>query len=149
MLVHGIDIVEVARVRRAAERWGGRFLRRVFTPGELADCGAAGPAPRYESLAARWAAKEAAAKALGVGLSGLGAGPGAAGELLHLHEIEVARGPGGRPLLRLHGGAAAAAARLGIAELALSVSHSGGLAVASVVGAGGPEASPPPYDGVE
>lgn len=136
MIYHGIDIVEVARVRAAAERWGARFLGRVFTAGELADCGAAGPAPRYESLAARWAAKEAAAKALGVGLSGLGAGAPAAG-LLHFHEIEVARAPDGRPELRLHGGAAAAAAARGVAQLALSLSHTAEHAVASVVGLGG------------
>jgi holo-[acyl-carrier protein] synthase len=130
----------VARVRRAAERWGQRFLGRVFTPGELADCGVGAGAPRYQSLAARWAAKEAAAKALGAGLSGLGAGAGelerASSGRLHFHELEVAREPDGRPALRLHGGAAALAARRGIAELALSLSHSGEHAIASVVGLG-------------
>jgi holo-[acyl-carrier protein] synthase len=130
----------VARVRRAAERWGARFLRRVFTPGELADCGVGAGEPRYQSLAARWAAKEAAAKALGAGLSGLGAGAGGLERgrsgRLHFHELEVAREPGGRPAMRLHGGAAALAAGLGIAELALSLSHSGAHAIASVVGLG-------------
>ena len=130
MIYHGIDIIEVARVRQAVERWGERFLRRVYTLGELHDCGAP-HAPRYESLAARWAAKEAAAKALGVGLSGLGAGK--AGPLLHFHELEVARGPGGRPLLRLYGGAATTATALGVGELALSLSHTHEHAVASVV----------------
>jgi holo-[acyl-carrier protein] synthase len=145
VIYHGVDIVEVARVRDAAERWGARFLRRVFTPGELADCDAGGPAPRFESLAARWAAKEAVAKALGVGLSGLGAGVSAPGAPLHFHEIEVARAPDGRPELRLHGGAADAAAARGIAQLALSLSHTAEHAVASVVGIGGP----PLRDGVE
>jgi holo-[acyl-carrier protein] synthase len=133
VLYHGVDIIEVARVRRAAERWGERFLRRVFTPGELADCGLAEGAPRFESLAARWAAKEAAAKALGRGLSGLAAGTG---DLLHFHDLEVARGPGGRPELRLHGGAAAAAVALGLAQIALSLSHTREHAIASVVGLG-------------
>jgi holo-[acyl-carrier protein] synthase len=138
MIYHGIDIVEVARVRRAAVRWGERFLERVFTPGELRDCGCPGPAPRYESLAARWAAKEALAKALGVGLSGLGAG--AAGEpLAHFREVEVVRGPGGRPELRLYGAAAAAARARGIGELSVSLSHTAEHAVASVVGLGRPD----------
>lgn len=148
MLFHGIDIVEVARVRRAAERWGVRFLERVFTPGELADCGLAGPAPRYESLAARWAAKEALAKALGVGLRGLGAGDGGPDGLLGLQEIAVVRGAGGGPELRLTGNASATAAARGVSQLALSLSHSGGLAVASVVGLATPGGSPP-RDGVE
>ena len=135
-------------MRRAAERWGERFLLRVFTPGELADCGAG--APRYESLAARWAAKEAAAKALGAGLSGLGAAGErvqAAGQGLQFHELEVAREAGGRPALRLHGAAAALAARLGVAELALSLSHTEEHAIASVVGLGA--GRPPGGDGVE
>lgn len=150
MLFHGIDIIEVARVRQAAERWGERFLARVFTPGELSDCGVGGPCPRYESLAVRWAAKEALAKAFGVGLSGLGAGPRDGRPLLHLVEIEVARGPGGRPGLRLHGEAAVVAATLGVTELALSLSHSGAHAVASVVGlGGGGAASPATGNGVE
>jgi holo-[acyl-carrier protein] synthase len=143
----------VARVRRAAERWGERFLLRVFTPGELADCGAGAGLPRYQSLAARWAAKEAAAKALGAGLSGLGAGApeegpeqGAEGRL-RFHELEVAREAGGRPALRLHGAAAALAARLGIAELALSLSHTEEHAIASVVALGAGRR--PGGDGVE
>ena len=138
MLYHGVDIIEVERVRRAVERWGERFLRRVYTAAELADCGVAEGAPRYESLAARWAAKEAAAKALGLGLRGLAAGAPAEGAPLRLLEIEVARGPGGRPELRLHGEAAAAAAALGLASLALSLSHTREHAVASVVGLGAP-----------
>ncbi|GAB4438900.1 MAG: holo-ACP synthase [Chloroflexi bacterium OHK40] len=148
MIYHGVDIVEVARVRRAVERWGERFLARVFTPAELADCEATGPTPRFHSLAARWAAKEAAAKALGLGLSGLAAGP--SGGHLHFHELEVARGPGGRPILHLHGGAAAAAAAAGLGELALSLSHTEHLAVASVVAlAAGPGRSPASGHGVE
>lgn len=134
MICHGVDIVEVARVRRAAERWGERFLRRVFTAGELADCGVGAGAPRYESLAARWAAKEAGAKALGLGLRGLAAGEPAGEMPLGLHELEVVRTATGRPELRLHGEAAAAARALGLAELALSLAHTDAYAVASVVG---------------
>jgi holo-[acyl-carrier protein] synthase len=144
MILHGVDIVEVERVRRAVERWGERFLRRVYTPGELEAC-AAFAAPRFPSLAARWAAKEAGAKALGTGLSGLGAG--AAGELLHFHELEVVRAANGRPELRLHGGAAALAAALSVDALALSMSHTSTYAVASVVGFAA--AGSRPGDGVE
>jgi holo-[acyl-carrier protein] synthase len=130
VIYHGVDIIEVARIRHAAERWGMRFLQRVFTPAELADCGVGGPAPRYESLAARWAAKEATAKALGAGLRGLGGSPTG----LRFQEIEVIRGPDGRPALRLSGAAAAAAARVGLGSLALSLSHTHDHAVASVIG---------------
>lgn len=136
MLYHGVDIVEVDRVRRAVERWGERFLRRVYTPGELADCGVGEGAPRYESLAARWAAKEATAKALGLGLSGLAAGAGAVDAPLRLLDLEVVRGLAGRPELRLHGRAAAAASELGLAQIALSLSHTHEYAVASVIGLG-------------
>jgi holo-[acyl-carrier protein] synthase len=147
MILHGVDIVEVERVRRAVERWGERFLRRVYTPGELEACDAFA-APRFPSLAARWAAKEAGAKALGTGLSGLGAGAaGEGGELLHFHELEVVRAAHGRPELRLHGGAAALAAALSVDALALSMSHTSTYAVASVVGLAA--AGSRPGDGVE
>lgn len=130
MIYHGVDIIEVARIRRAVERWGMRFLQRVFTPVELADCGVGEPAPRYESLAARWAAKEATAKALGAGLRG----SGGSAKGFRFQEIEVVRGPDGRPELRLSGAAAAAAARVGLGSLALSLSHTHDHAVASVIG---------------
>lgn len=135
MIYHGIDIIEIARIRRAVDRWGERFLHHVYTEGELEDCVAPGPTPRYHSLAARWAAKEATAKALGVGLSGMSGGtthdarPG-------LTDIEVVRAADGQPSLRLHGQAATAAAVLGITSMALSMSHSGGNAIASVVALG-------------
>ncbi|MBX0326179.1 holo-ACP synthase [Oscillochloris sp. ZM17-4] len=132
MIYHGIDIVEIARIERAAARWGERFLRRVYTEGELGDCAALGPAPRYQSLAARWAAKEAAAKALGLGLSGMAAGAGP-NDRPGLTDIEVVRAADGQPSLRLHGPAAAAADALGLTQIALSMSHSGGSAIASVV----------------
>lgn len=136
MIYHGIDIIEIERIKRAVSRWGERFLRRVYTVGELDDCAAFSANPRYQSLAARWAAKEAVAKMLGVGLSGMAAGilpddrPG-------MTDVEVVRAADGRPSLRLHGSAATVAAALGITQIALSMSHSGGSAVASVVALGG------------
>jgi holo-[acyl-carrier protein] synthase len=147
MLYTGIDLIEIPRLQQAVERWGQRFLCRVFTPGELADCGcgtaplpehATPPRPNYTSLAARWAAKEAAAKALGVGLRGLSARRNAAGETLRIAwtEVEVARGALGQPLLRLHGTAARVAAAYGMRELAVSLSHTQAYAVANVIGLG-------------
>jgi holo-[acyl-carrier protein] synthase len=124
-LTTGVDLIEIARIARAVERWGERFARRVWTPAERAYC-----AGRIQSLAVRWAAKEAAAKALGVGLRGLGS----ASAGVAWTDIEVGRDPSGRPWLVLHGAAAERAASLGIAEWSLSLSHSGGLAIALVVG---------------
>jgi holo-[acyl-carrier protein] synthase len=138
MLYHGIDIIEVGRIRSAVERWGERFLHRVYTADELRDCGCEVSTPRYGSLAARWAAKEAAAKALGVGLRGLGAKASDwqlhAGAPLALREIEVLRSMGGQPRLALHGEAAALAVKLGLRELVLSLTHGHQYAVASVIG---------------
>src|SRR5688500_20236501 len=93
MLYTGIDLIEIERIARAIERWGDRFLDRVFTPAELAIYRA-----RPASLAARWAAKEALAKLLGVGLRGLG-GAGRPGDALAWTEIEVLSDLQGRPEL--------------------------------------------------
>lgn len=142
MICHGLDIIEVARIRQAAKRWGARFLKRVFTPEELADCGMDGPTPHYESLAARWAAKEAAAKAL-VSRASDRAG-GTVG--VRLREIEVVRGPAGQPSLRLHGATAALAETLGLISLSLSLSHTHDHAVASVIGVMSGERCPPDRD---
>lgn len=117
----GIDLTEVARIQRTVERHGVRFLDRVFTAAEQAYC-----LPRRssaESLAARFAAKEAAAKALGTGIS----------RGVTWSEIEVVREPGGKPSLRFHGRAAEIAARMGVARAALSLTHTADLAIASVV----------------
>jgi holo-[acyl-carrier protein] synthase len=124
-LTTGVDLIEISRIARAVERWGDRFAGRVWTPAERAYC-----AGRSQSLAVRWAAKEAAAKALGVGLRGLGS----SSDGVAWTDIEVGRDPNGRPWLLLHGAAAERAAGLGIAEWSLSLSHSGGLAIALVVG---------------
>jgi holo-[acyl-carrier protein] synthase len=130
MLYTGIDLIEIARIERAVARWGDRFLGRVYTPAELAACRG-----RLPSLAARWAAKEAAAKLLGVGLRGLGAAESAAAAVSWT-EIEVIGGMGARPSLRLHGRAAERARALGLAELSLSLTHTREHAIACVVAIG-------------
>lgn len=116
-LAAGVDLVAVQRIATLIARYGERFTGRVFTVAELADC-----AGRAESLAARWAAKEAVAKALGTGIGAVA-----------FQEIEVARGAAGQPELRLHGGAASLAAQQGLTRWALSLAHDGGLALAFVV----------------
>ena len=127
MLYTGVDLIEIERIARAVERWGDRFLERVFTPAELAAYRA-----RPASLAARWAAKEAVAKLLGVGLRGLG-GAGRLENALVWTEIEVLSDPEGRPALALHGRAAARAQALGLGPIALSLSHTREHAIASAV----------------
>lgn len=117
----GIDMVEIARIEQSLERFGERFLNRIFTPSEQAYCMRKRNAA--ESLAARFAAKEAAAKALGTGIS----------RGVNWLEIEVVREPSGRPTIRLHGRAREFASRLGVAHTALSLTHTAGLSVASVV----------------
>jgi holo-[acyl-carrier protein] synthase len=117
----GTDLTEIDRIRRTIERFGERFLHRVYTAGEIAYCmrkkGFA------ESFAARFAAKEAAAKALGTGIS-LGVG---------WLEFEVVREPGGRPTLLLCGRAAEIAQTLRVARVSLSLTHTREMAMAVVV----------------
>jgi holo-[acyl-carrier protein] synthase len=117
MLSVGVDIIEIARVARAVERWGERFLRHVYTPAEAAFC--RGRAPE---LAARFAAKEAVSKALGTGIFGISWG-----------EIEVLPDRRGKPLVTLYGRARARAEALGLREWAISLSHSDDSALAFVV----------------
>lgn len=119
-LAAGTDLVQIERIAAAVDRHGERFLQRVFTPGELVDC-----AGRPDSLAARWAAKEAAAKALGTGIGAVA-----------FQEIEVVRDGAGRPTLRLTGAAAALAAVRGLTDWAVSLAHDGGFALAFVVAVG-------------
>ena len=116
----GVDIVSIARVERALARWGGRFLARVYTPRERAECGT-----RVESLAARFAAKEATLKALGTGLD----------KGISWRDVEIL-GRGEAPRLHLHRAARDRAKRLGLTAWTISLSHEGGLAVAVVVGYG-------------
>ena len=127
MLYTGIDLIEIERIARAIERWGDRFLDRVYTPAELAIYRV-----RPASLAARWAAKEAVAKLLGVGLRGLGAA-GRPESALAWAEIEVLSDPQGRPALMLHGRANERARALGLGPIALSLSHTRTHAIASAV----------------
>jgi holo-[acyl-carrier protein] synthase len=117
----GIDVIDIERIEHSIERFGERFLNRVFLTAEQAYCRT--KRNSAESFAARFAAKEAAAKALGTGMR----------HGVTWLEIEVVREPGGRPALRFHGRAAQMAERLGVARSSLSLSHSTGLAVASVV----------------
>jgi holo-[acyl-carrier protein] synthase len=117
----GIDQTEIPRIQHSMDRFGARFLNRVYTAAEQAYCLRKRNAA--ESLAARFAAKEAAAKALGTGIS----------HGVTWLEIEVAREPGGRPTLRFHGRAAERAERMGVRNTALSLTHTSTLAMASVV----------------
>jgi holo-[acyl-carrier protein] synthase len=117
----GIDLVEIRRIHESVRRFGERFLNRVFTPAEQAYC--LRKRSSAESLAARFAAKEAGAKALGTGIS----------HGVTWLEIEVTREPGGRPVLQFHGRAAAMASHLRVTHCALSLTHTADLAMASVV----------------
>ena len=117
----GIDLAEIARIQHSVERYGQRFLDRVYTASEQAYC--LRKRNSAESLAARFAAKEAGAKALGTGIS----------YGVNWLEIEVVREPSGRPTLKFHGRAAEFAAHLGAVRAALSITHTGTLAMASVV----------------
>jgi holo-[acyl-carrier protein] synthase len=116
----GIDLTEIDRIRKSIARFGDRFLDRIFTPREKAYC--LRKRNSAESFAARFAAKEAAAKALGTGIS----------YGVTWLEIEVTREPSGRPGLSFHGRAAQIAARLGVVQAALSLTHTGEMAMASV-----------------
>jgi len=116
----GIDLADVPRIQKSITRFGDRFLDRIFTPREKAYCLRKRNAA--ESFAARFAAKEAAAKALGTGIS-FG---------VNWLEIEVTREPSGRPGLAFHGRAAQIAESLGVTNAALSLTHTEGIAMASV-----------------
>jgi holo-[acyl-carrier protein] synthase len=117
----GVDLTDIPRIAAAYQRYGDRFLRRIFTDGEIAYCmRRRDPVP---SLAGRFASKEAAMKALGTGQ--------ARGVLWK--DIEVVRAPGGPPQLRLHGGAARRAEAMGITKSLLTITHSESLAMAQVL----------------
>lgn len=117
MISVGVDIIEISRIQDVLERHGDRFLRRVYTDGELTYAG-----KRPSALAARWAAKEATAKALGTGI-----GP------VSFQEVEVVCNARGKPELSLHGNAAQLATHLRLSHFALSLSHAADYAVAFVV----------------
>jgi len=117
----GVDIVEPARIAGMIERHGERFLQRTFTPGEIAY--SSGRKRAVEHFAARWAAKEAVAKALGTGIS----------RRVHWKDIEVIKEGTGAPTVKLHGGVASIAGELGVRHVHLSLSHIESLAVAMVI----------------
>ena len=117
MLLTGIDIIEIDRVQETIQRWGTRFLHRIYTADELIYC-----RDKVERLAARFAAKEAAMKALGTGIRGV-----------RWKDFEILRLPGQAPTITLHGNAKIIADKLGIQELAISISHSRNYAVALVI----------------
>ena len=119
-LATGVDLVEIGRLGETIERHGERFLGRVYTPAELDLVGS-----NLASLAARFAAKEAVAKALGTGI----------GEV-RWQEIEVLHGPERQPALELHGAAKALANSLGLHTWSLSLSHTHTHAIAMVVALG-------------
>lgn len=118
----GTDMIEIGRIERSIEQFGQRFLDRIFTPGEIAYCQQK-KKHAGESYAARFAAKEAGAKALGTGIS----------RGITWKEIEVRRKPGGPPTLHLSGRALKRADHLGIARLTLSLTHGRDLAMAVVI----------------
>src|SRR3972149_4132045 len=109
MLETGIDLIEVERVEQAIAQYGERFLNRVFTANELAYCRG-----RPRELAARFAAKEALSKLLGVGIQHR--------DGVHWREIEVVSGDRGKPSVKLSGRAARRAQEIGIKTFALSLS---------------------------
>ncbi len=117
----GTDLIEIERIARTFKRHDGRFLRRVFTEGEADYC-TSRPKPA-QHLAARFAAKEAVAKALGTGIS----------RGIAWRDIEVARRPGQAPRIVLHGRAEEIAARLGISAVHISLTHSRDFALAAAV----------------
>jgi holo-[acyl-carrier protein] synthase len=121
---HGIDLVDIAGLRQWIEDPRDPLIPRCFVQDELDEIGD-GP-DRIERLAGRFAAKEAVLKALG---SGFGAG-------VAFTDVIIQRAPGAAPEVRLRGGAAQIAAERGVAAWHLSISHAGGMAMASVLALG-------------
>ncbi len=117
MLSVGVDIIEIERIAKALERFGDRFLERIYTRAEVDHCRG-----RVAELAARFAAKEAISKALGTGIYGLS-----------WPEMEILPDPLGQPQVYLHGSAQKRASVLGLTDFAISLSHSQEYAVAFVV----------------
>jgi holo-[acyl-carrier protein] synthase len=117
----GVDLAEVQRTRAAIERHGQRILLRLYTPTELAYCQRG--RNRFERYAGRFAAKEAAMKALGTGWR----------RGIRWIDLEVVRMPGGRPNLALHGQARILADHLGVKHISLSITHTETLAFAQVI----------------
>lgn len=121
----GTDMIEINRIERSIEQFGDRFLHRIFTAEEIAYCQLK-KKHAAESFAARFAAKEAGAKALGTGIS----------RGITWKEIEVRRKPGERPTLHFSGRALNRAERMGVTGLSLSLTHSRDHALAVVIAEG-------------
>jgi holo-[acyl-carrier protein] synthase len=117
----GVDLIEIERISHSIERFGDRFLRRVYTDSEIAYCRR--KRSSAESFAARFAAKEAGAKALGTGIS----------RGVTWTEFEVKREPSGRPTLALTGRAEVLAKELGVKNISLSLTHTREMAMAMVM----------------
>jgi holo-[acyl-carrier protein] synthase len=125
IVAHGIDVVDVARIRSMLDTHGQTFIDRCFTTQEQEDAEVSSPEMRAQRYAARYAAKEAVLKALGTGLAGG----------VEWVDIGVVR-EDGPPMVELTGTAAQVAAKAGITEWRLSLTHAGGIAMASVIGIG-------------
>ena len=117
----GVDLAEVRRIRDSVERFGARFVDRVFTPGEIAYVER--KANRFERYAARFAAKEAGMKAIGTGWK----------RGVRWKDFEVANLPSGKPTLRLHGEAAKIAREMGVKSISLSITHTSEYGMAHVI----------------
>jgi holo-[acyl-carrier protein] synthase len=117
----GIDLAEVPRIRASIERFGDRFIHRIYTSAEIAYVER--KANRYERYAARFAAKEAGMKAIGTGWK----------RGVTWQDFEVANLPSGKPTLRFHGVAAQFANRLGVKTVSLSLTHTAELGMAHVI----------------
>jgi holo-[acyl-carrier protein] synthase len=117
----GVDLAEVDRIRKSVERYGKRFVERIYTPAEIAYVER--KANRYERYAARFAAKEAGMKAIGTGWR----------RGVTWQDFEVANLPSGRPTLKLHGVAAEFARKMGVRNICLSLTHTAALGMAHVI----------------
>ena len=117
----GVDLAEVPRIRASIERFGARFIERIYTPAEIAYVER--KANRYERYAARFAAKEAGMKAIGTGWR----------HGVRWQDFEVANLPSGKPTLRLQGVAAHVADKLGVRNVSLSLTHTAELGMAHVI----------------
>ena len=118
----GIDLAEVDRIRKAIERFGRRFIERVFTPAEIAYVERRSTT-RFQRYAGRFAAKEAGMKAIGTGWR----------RGVRWQDFEVANLPSGKPTLKLHGQAAQVAERLGVKQVTLSITHTADTGMAMVI----------------
>ena len=121
-MVVGVDLIEITRIERVLMRHGDRFLERVFTPAEVLYSRG-----RTPELAARFAAKEAVSKALGVGMRMMSR------DGINWRDVEVVNDMRGKPLVRLYGRALERANVLGLTEWEVSLSHTRDLAIAFVV----------------